>query len=157
MSDKKKPDFETGVWRKQDKNGNNYYTVGKPILVNLRPGQYWVNVYPNTKKNPDNPEESKFPDARVTLSLAQARYDAPEPNRQDRVHGVLNAAQSMASRPTIKPNSGHPGASNDLPGGESQMTLEQAYKEADRQVAAAREWANSKGMTTRLTEDDGDL
>lgn len=107
MSEKKKSDFSTGVW-KGEVNGSVRYSVGKPVLIDLKPGQYWVNVYPNTRKEPG----SRQPDATVTLNLAQARYDSPSATRDERVQGVLSAAQSMSQRTVINPNDGHPGASN---------------------------------------------
>lgn len=50
-----------GLYTKTSKNGHEYYR-GK---LSLGGQTYWIQVWANTKKNAEDPEQAKYPDYRL--------------------------------------------------------------------------------------------
>lgn len=63
-------DNRFGLWEKQGQNGGYYYN-GKIKVT--EPGEYWVNVYVNDRK-----ETERHPDFNLTLNKADATRQAPQ-------------------------------------------------------------------------------
>ncbi len=58
----------TGLWKKESNNGGAPYYGGSVTIT--EPGEYWVNLYKNDKK-----ESDKHPDLNLVLKPKEARQE----------------------------------------------------------------------------------
>ena len=73
MSDDNK--IRTGLWKKESTNGGAAYYGGGKVTI-TQPGEYWVNVYKNDRKETD-----KHPDLNTVLTPVDGLSTSGRPSK----------------------------------------------------------------------------